>query len=59
LHVDLAYTAGASANCRDGVCCHTLDDGTVPANTAASDLAGPFGHKNCDTPLGGLRYLLK
>ena len=47
----------SNAKCRDLVCCHA-DDLNFKNNNSPSNTAGPYGHKDCDTPLSGLGDIL-
>ena len=61
--MDPHYEAGAQVNCRDFRCCHSYN-GMVPQSTpgqdkVGEDIAGPFGNRGCDMPLGGIQTLLE
>ena len=63
LNIDPKYTAGATVRCRDFRCCHSYN-GFVPQSSPGDDIvgedvAGPFGNRGCDMPLGGVQTLLE
>ena len=58
MKVDLDYVQLTSSECREFACCHARADGTIPENVEAEYIAGPYGHKNCDTPFTGLADIL-
>jgi hypothetical protein len=58
LKVDPDYVLFASSECRELACCHSRDDGTIPKIINKELIAGPYGHKNCDTPYSGLPDIL-
>jgi len=58
LFIDPEYMAGTDSKCRGMVCCHLLGNGKLPEDLAGEDIAGPYGHMDCDMPLGGVRQIL-
>ena len=50
--------AGTDSQCWGFACCHLLGDGKLPEGLDPEYIAGPYGHKNCDMPLGGVRQVL-
>ena len=63
LNIDPYYTPGATVKCRDFRCCHSYN-GMVPQSIpgddkVGEDVAGPFGNRGCDMPLGGTQTLLE
>jgi hypothetical protein len=54
LYIDPLYRSGTSSKCNGFVCCHTNEQGEVHQHIAPEDVAGIFGHTNCDMPMYGV-----
>lgn len=59
LFIDPLYVTGSSRKCNGFVCCHADSSGQIPEYIPAEDVAGIFGHTQCDMPLNGALEILK
>ncbi|KAF7325782.1 Sphingomyelin phosphodiesterase [Mycena kentingensis (nom. inval.)] len=55
VHIDREYEAGTDADCKKPICCRNFADQAKPPR----DPAKPFGNRNCDSPVGLAKSLLK
>ncbi|KAJ7913871.1 sphingomyelin phosphodiesterase [Mycena leptocephala] len=58
VHVDrneFEAQAGSDANCKKPICCRNFADEIKPP----SEPAGPFGNRNCDSPVGLAKSMLE
>ncbi|KAJ7446916.1 sphingomyelin phosphodiesterase [Mycena galericulata] len=57
VHIDREYApaAGSDANCNKPICCRNFADEAKPP----SEPAGPFGNRNCDSPVGLAKSMLE